>query len=143
MKRQVVPERHSVASGYRTDHRSQRDSTGSVILGPVREVQDTPSAIDVSNHLPRERRNVAPDWPTCLPGVAVVACAPENPLNVARRLGVAGAQGVRSLDGHELNANEASDQQETDNLRVAFHDLSNRLRTRAPDAIALRAARPP
>ena len=71
MEGQVVPEGHSVAGGYRTDDRSQRDSTGGVILGPVREVQDVASAIDVSNHEPRHRRNVGPDWPARLPRVAV------------------------------------------------------------------------
>ena len=53
-------------------------------------------------------------------------------MNVARRLGAAGAQGVGSLNGQELNSNEADGQKETNNLGVAFHDLSKRVGSRLP-----------
>ncbi len=137
MERQVVPERHAVNGSYWPDQRAESDTAAGIIRRPVRKIEDLARAVDVSHYLPRNRRDVCPDRPTRLARVAVVACAPQNPLYITRRVGVACTRAVYTLDRHELDDDEHSGQEKSSYLGVAFHELSNQLSRPIPPAVTV------
>lgn len=109
MERQVVPEGHAVAGSYWPNQRAEGRTAARIICRPVRKIENPARVLDVSYHLPRNWRDVCPDRPTRLARVTVVACAPQNPLYITRRVGVY-AQVVCTLNRHDLDGDEHSGQ---------------------------------